>query len=52
MSSADFSGWIPRRSDECLGPLMFEPYANDLVRRVPPRRAPCACSRSPAAREL
>jgi SAM-dependent methyltransferase len=34
-SSADFSGSIPRNYDECLGPIMFEPYAADLVRRVP-----------------
>jgi SAM-dependent methyltransferase len=34
-SDADFSGSIPRHYDECLGPIMFEPYADDLVRRVP-----------------
>ena len=35
MSSSDFSGSIPRHYDECLGPIMFEPYAADLVQRVP-----------------
>ena len=35
MSSADFSGSIPRHYDEYLGPLMFEPYAADLVERLP-----------------
>jgi SAM-dependent methyltransferase len=35
MSSANFSGSIPRHYDECLGPILFEPYADDLVRRVP-----------------
>jgi SAM-dependent methyltransferase len=35
MSSADFSGSIPRHYDEYLVPIMFEPYAEDLVRRVP-----------------
>jgi SAM-dependent methyltransferase len=35
MSTADFSGSLPRHYDECLGPLMFEPYAVDLVERLP-----------------
>jgi SAM-dependent methyltransferase len=34
-SSTDFSGSIPGNYDEYLGPIMFEPYAGDLVRRVP-----------------
>jgi hypothetical protein len=36
-SFADFSGAKPRHYDECLGPVMFEPYAVDLARRVPHR---------------
>jgi SAM-dependent methyltransferase len=38
-SFAEFSGAIPRHYDECLGPVMFEPYAADLARRVPPHGA-------------
>jgi ubiquinone/menaquinone biosynthesis C-methylase UbiE len=36
MSSTDaaFSGSIPALYDRCLGPLLFEPYAQDLARRV------------------
>lgn len=34
-SSVDFSGSIPRHYDERLGPIMFEPYADDLVQRMP-----------------
>ena len=35
MSRADFTGSLPRHYDACLGPLMFEPYAIDLVERLP-----------------
>jgi SAM-dependent methyltransferase len=35
MSSTEFTGSIPRYYDESLGPVMFEPYAADLVQRVP-----------------
>ena len=35
MSSVDFSGSVPGHYDEQLGPTMFEPYASELVRRVP-----------------
>ena len=34
MSFAEFSGSIPRHYDEYLGPVMFEPYAADLVGRL------------------
>jgi SAM-dependent methyltransferase len=56
MSSADFSGSIPRYYDECLGPLMFEPYANDLVRRIarsgPLRVLEIACGTGIVTRRL
>jgi len=32
-----FTGEIPRYYDRCLGPVMFEPYAADLLARVPMR---------------
>lgn len=36
MASSDsaFSGSIPAIYDRCLGPMLFEPYARDLARRV------------------
>src|SRR5687768_7566726 len=36
MTSTDaaFAGSIPALYDRCLGPLLFEPYAEDLVERV------------------
>lgn len=36
MTSTDaaFTGSIPALYDNCLGPLLFEPYANDLAKRV------------------
>src|SRR6185369_13183349 len=34
MSFAEFSGSIPRHYDEYLAPVMFEPYAADLVGRL------------------
>lgn len=30
----NFTGSIPALYDECLGPLLFEPYASDLAQRV------------------
>ena len=35
--SATFSGSIPEYYDACLGPAWFEPYAEDLARRLPPK---------------
>jgi SAM-dependent methyltransferase len=35
---AAFSGSIPEIYDRCLGPLLFEPYAEDLARRAVPLR--------------
>ena len=35
--AANFSGSIPAYSHEHIGDVMFEPYAEDLVRRVPSR---------------
>lgn len=32
---AQFKGTIPDAYDRCLGPFLFEPYAEDLVRRLP-----------------
>jgi len=39
--SAEFTGPIPAASDRYLGPMLFEPYATDLVARlaVPPKAA-------------
>jgi SAM-dependent methyltransferase len=34
-STSNFSGSIPRSYDERLGPLLFEPYAAEVARRVP-----------------
>src|SRR6185295_12364163 len=31
---ANFSGSIPEYYDSCMGPAVFEPFAEDLVRRV------------------
>jgi ubiquinone/menaquinone biosynthesis C-methylase UbiE len=31
---ANFDGEIPRIYDACLGPVLFDPYADDLARRV------------------
>jgi len=36
-TAAQFTGEIPAYYDRCLGPVMFEPYAEDLVARVPAR---------------
>ena len=36
-SAASFSGSIPAFYDSQLGPVLFEPYASDLVARVPRR---------------
>lgn len=36
-TAANFSGSIPEYYDSCLGPAWFEPFADDLVRRLPPR---------------
>ena len=33
--TAQFTGDIPGYYDRCLGPVMFEPYAADLVSRLP-----------------
>jgi SAM-dependent methyltransferase len=33
---AQFTGDIPTFYDRCLGPVLFEPYAADLVGRLPP----------------
>ena len=35
--SATFVGSIPALYDRHLGPVLFEPYARDLARRLPPR---------------
>lgn len=32
---AQFKGSIPEFYDRCLGPFLFEPYADDLMRRLP-----------------
>ena len=32
-----FSGSVPALYDQYLGPLIFEPYADDLAQRLPPR---------------
>ena len=32
---ASFTGSVPAFYDRCLGPVLFEPYAADIVRRVP-----------------
>ena len=34
---ASFTGSIPEYYDACLGPALFEPYAQDLAQRLPPR---------------
>ncbi len=33
-SDSNFSGSIPSLYDQCLGPLLFEPYAEDLAARL------------------
>ncbi len=43
-----FVGRIPENYDRYLGPLFFEPFAEDLVARLPVSDG--ACSRWPAAR--
>lgn len=35
-SAAEFSGSVPSFYDRYLGPVLFEPYAKDLVSRLPP----------------
>lgn len=37
VSTADFSGPVPAFYDRHLGPVLFEPYAADLVSRLPKR---------------
>ena len=37
-SAAEFSGSVPGFYDRCLGPVLFEPYAEDLVSRLPSGR--------------
>jgi SAM-dependent methyltransferase len=32
---ASFTGSVPEYYDRCLGPVLFEPYANDLIGRLP-----------------
>jgi SAM-dependent methyltransferase len=34
-SAAAYSGSVPANYEEYLGPLLFEPYAIDLVKRLP-----------------
>src|SRR3954468_10992937 len=36
-SSSVFAGSIPELYDRCMGPVMFQPYAEDLSRRVAER---------------
>jgi len=33
-TSSQFAGSIPELYDRCMGPVMFQPYAEDLARRV------------------
>lgn len=35
-NSSAFKGKIPQYYDACLGPVLFEPYAQDLADRLPP----------------
>jgi len=37
-SDSAFAGSIPQLYDSCLGPLLFEPYAEDLAARLVPLR--------------
>jgi SAM-dependent methyltransferase len=37
MSTPAFVGTVPAYYDRCLGPVLFEPYAEDLIRRLPAR---------------
>ncbi|HXU12877.1 MAG TPA: class I SAM-dependent methyltransferase, partial [Candidatus Binatia bacterium] len=34
-ANAHFTGSIPENYDRHLGPVLFEPYARDLARRLP-----------------
>jgi len=34
---ASFTGTVPAYYDRCLGPVLFEPYAADIARRLPER---------------
>ena len=36
-TSSQFAGSIPELYDRCMGPVMFQPYADDLSRRVAER---------------
>jgi len=36
--NAEFTGSIPAAYDRFLGPMLFEPYAADLVSRLDPSR--------------
>ena len=38
-TSSRFAGSIPELYDRCMGPVMFQPYAEDLARRVAERVA-------------
>ena len=38
MSPVDFAGSIPAIYDRYLGPLLFRPYADDLVARLAAER--------------
>src|SRR5258708_7237906 len=38
-TSRAFAGSIPEKYDRYLGPLLFEPYASDLVSRIDPQHA-------------
>ncbi len=37
MAAPAFTGTVPANYDRCLGPVLFEPYARDLVARLPQR---------------
>lgn len=32
---SEFAGSIPEKYDRCLGPILFDPYAEDIARRIP-----------------
>src|SRR5690349_13282503 len=34
-TAAEFSGTVPATYDRILGPVLFEPYARDVVARLP-----------------
>src|SRR5262245_55759603 len=39
-TTISFSGSIPQLYDRYLGPVLFEPYASDLVRRIAAHAGP------------